>query len=430
MLTGLGFGLVPALQATKVDLTVALKEGGRGSGSGLARARLRSSLVIAEVALALVLLVGAGLLTRTYAKLQRVDMGYDARQVYMARVMLIPAKYPGIQSWINFSDRALEQLAVRAELNAAAFTTGFPHFGAPGYLLDIEGRSQADLSRLSQVTVCATTPDFLKVAGGRLLSGRWFNDRVRENTTPVVVVSERVAKQFFPNENPLGKRIALLRAPKREWREIVGVVADVKWDGAALPTRPVTYIPLPQNSFTGDFIVVVSVRPGSPNPSPPVTAAIQKVDPDVPIDRTMGYAADFEGYSIAPHKFTLFLLGVFSVVALLLASLGIYGVMSFNVSQRTNEIGVRMALGAQAQDILRLIFGQTARLVSVGLVIGLACAFAGSRLLRSLLFDISPNDPATYVIIPLVLAAVGALASFLPARRATKVNPISALRSE
>ena len=422
MLTGLGFGLVPALQA--------MKEGSRGSGSGLARARLRSALVIAEVALALVLLVGAGLLTRTYAKLQQVDLGYKPDQVYMCRVMLLNTRYPIGQPWINFTDRALEQLAVRPEITAAAFTTTFPHFGAPGFLLDIEGRSQADLSQLSQVTLAGITPDYFKAVGNRLLSGRWFNDRDREHTTPVVIVSDQLARQFFPGENPLGKRIALTRTANRDWREIVGVVADLKLDGAALPTRPAAYIPFPQNVYWGDLVPVVSVRPGAPNPSQAVAAAIQKVDPDMPIDRTMGCAADFEVFSIAPQKFTLFLLGVFSVVALLLAALGIYGVMSFSVNQRTNEIGVRMALGAQPEDILRLIFVQTARLVSLGLVIGLACALAGSRLLRSLLFDISPNDPATFVIISLMLAFVAALASWLPARRATKVDPLVALRAE
>ena len=429
MLTGLGFGLVPALQATKLDLTHALKEGGRGSGSH-SRARLRNSLVVAEVTLALVLLVGAGLLTRTYANLQKVELGYEPSQVYLCRVHLQNDRYPNDQSRINFSDRTLEQLAAKPELLAAAFTTGFPHFGAPFYRLDVEERPEADPTKLSVVSGCAITPDYFKVIGNRLLSGRWFNERDRPNTTPVAIVSEQLARQFFPGENPIGKRIAATRDDKRDWREIVGIVADLKLDGPALPTRPAVYLPLTQNTLWYDFMPVVSVRPGSPNPSPVVASAIQKVDPDIPIDRSMGLAADFEGYSLAPHKFMLLLLGVFSVVALFLAALGIYGVMSFNVSQRTNEIGVRMALGAQRADILRLIFLQTARLVGAGLVLGAACAFAGSRLLRSMLFDVSVNDPLTFVIICVVLAAVAALASYLPARRATKVNPMVALRSE
>ncbi len=430
MATGLGFGLVPALQATKVDLTVALKEGSRSAGSGRSRARLRNTLVVTEVALALVLLVGAGLLTRTYANLQKVDSGYDASGVYVCRVMLLDNKYPTSQARINFANRALEQLAGRPEITGAAFTTGFPHFGAPQYWLDVEARPQTDSSKLSVVTAASITPDYFKVIGNRLRSGRWFNEHDRENTARVVIVSEQLARQFFPTENPLGQRIALTRNATREWREIVGVVADLKLDGVAQPTLPAAYIPLAQNSNWSDFIPVVSVRPGAPNPSVAVAAAIQRVDPDMPIDRIMGLAADFDAYSIAPQKFTLFLLGVFSVVALLLAALGIYGVMSFTVSQRTNEIGVRLALGAQRKDIFRLIFVQTARLVGAGLIIGLACAFAGSRLLGSLLFDVSPNDPVTFGIIFLVLAGVAALASYLPARRATKVDPMVALRTE
>ena len=202
MATGLGFGLVPALQATKVDLTVALKEGSQGSGSGRPRARLRNTLVVAEVALALVLLVGAGLLTRTYANLQKVDLGYQARQVYACRIMLLRHKYPDNQARINFADRALEQLAARPELRGAAFTTVFPHFGTPGALLDLEERPQADPSKLSVVTPVAITPTYFQVIGNRLLSGRWFNDRDREKTTPVAIVSDHWPGNFSRGRIP------------------------------------------------------------------------------------------------------------------------------------------------------------------------------------------------------------------------------------
>ncbi|MEO6876177.1 MAG: ABC transporter permease [Opitutaceae bacterium] len=429
MLTGIGFGLVPALQATKVDLTLALKEGGRNSG-GRSPARLRSALVVAEVALALVLLVGAGLLTRTYANLQKVDLGYKSGNVYVCRVMLLKNKYPDNQARINFADRALEQLSARPEIIAAAFTTGFPHFNSDRFWLDVEERPQADNSKLSSVTASAITPDYFKVIGNRLLSGRWFNARDREHSTRVVIISDQLARQFFPGENPLGQRIALVRDGTREWREIVGVEENLKMDGAAKPTQPAVYIPFPQTFFWGDYMPVVSVRPGAPNPSPAVTAAIQKIDPEIPIDRSMGLAADFDAYTIAPQKFILFILGIFSVVALLLAALGIYGVMSYNVSQRTSEIGVRMALGAQQGDILRLVLVQSGRMVGAGLILGIVGALAGSHLLGSILFNISPNDPATFVIICFVLAGIALLASWIPARRATKVNPLVALRSE
>lgn len=430
MLTGIGFGLVPALQATKVDLTLALKDGGRNAGGGRQRSRLRNTLVVAEVALALMLLIGAGLLTRTYANLQKVEMGYNASQVYVCRVMLLPDKYPDNQARIDFADRALAQLAGQPGLVGAAFTTGFPAHGAAGFRFDIEERPEADLSRLSFVTQSAVTPDFFKVIGNRLLSGRWFNEHDRENTSRVAIVSEQLARQHFPGEDPVGKRIALVRDATREWREIVGIVADLKLDGAAKETRPAVYTPFRQSSIWSHFMPIVSVREGAPNPSLIVAAAIQKVDPDMPIPRDMARSADFDAHAIAPQKFTLFLLGVFSVVALFLAALGIYGVMAYNVSQRTNELGVRMALGAQREDIFLLVLGQTARLIGIGLILGMTGALAGSRLLAGMFYEVSPNDPGTFIVISLVLAIVGTLAAFIPARRATKVDPMVALRAE
>jgi len=430
MLTGIGFGLVPALQATKVDLTLALKSSGRSAGDGRQRSRLRNTLVVAEVALALVLLVGAGLLTRTYANLQKVEMGYNASQVHVCRVMLLPDRYPDNQARIDFADRALAQLAGQPGLVGAAFTTGFPHHGAAMFGIDIEDRPEPDPSRLTYVTQSAVTPDFFKVIGNRLLSGRWFNEHDRENTSRVAIVSEQLAAQHFPGANPVGKRIALVRDANREWLEIVGIVADLKLDGAAKETRPAVYTPFRQSSIWSHFMPIVSVRVGTPNPGLIVAAGIQKVDPAMPIPRHMPLSGDFDAHSIAPQKFTLFLLGVFSVVALFLAALGIYGVMSYTVSQRTNEIGVRMALGAQRRDILRLVLGQTARLLSLGLILGLMIAFAGSRLLASMLYEVSPNDPGTFIIISMVLAIVGTLASLIPARRATRVDPMEALRAE
>ena len=430
IVTGIGFGLVPALQATKLDLTLALKGGGRSAGDGRQRSRLRNTLVVAEVAIALMLLVGAGLLTRTYANLQKVEMGYNASQVYVCRVMLLPDKYPDNQARIDFTDRALIQLAGQPELVGAAFTTGFPHHGAAVFGFDIEERPETDPSRLSYVTLSAVTPDFFKVIGNRLLGGRWFNEHDRENTSRVAIVSEQLAKQHFPGENPIGKRIALVRDATREWREIVGIVADLKLDGAAKETRPAVYTPFRQSPIWSHFMPIVSVREGAPNPSLIVASAVQKVDPAMPIPRDMARSADFDANSIAPQKFTLFLLGVFSVVALFLAALGIFGVTSYTVSQRTNEIGVRMALGARREAIFGLILGQTARLVGIGLILGIMGAIAGSRLLASMLYEVSPNDPFTFITLSVVLAIVGILAAFIPARRATKVDPMVALRSE
>lgn len=431
MLTGLGFGLVPALQASKVDLTAALQDGSRSAGDGRQRTRLRNTLVVVEVALALVLLIGAGLLTRTFANLQRVNMGYDGEVVHATRITLLTDQYPDDQTRIAFVDRSLEQLATKPELAASAFTYGLPYYGGFGYRFDVEERPVPDLERLTQVIVSASTPDYFQVLGTQLLSGRIFNDGDRENTPLVAIIGENVANQHFPGQNPLGQRIALVRDNSpREWREIVGVVGDVRMNGATQVAAAAVYVPLYQHTTFSTIMPVVRVRKGSRNPGPIVAAALQKVNPGVPIEKKMSALGEYDANTIAPQTFTLFLFGIFSAVALLLAALGIYGVMAYTVSQRTNEIGVRMALGAQHGDILRLVLVQAGRLVIIGQVIGIGTALAGTRLMDSLLYGISPGDPLTYVIVPGILTLVATLACYLPAHRASKVNPMVALRTE
>lgn len=431
MLTGVGFGLVPALQATKVDLTIAMKEGGLSSGDGHQRARLRNTLVVVEVALALILLIGAGLLTRTFANLQKVDMGYDGDGVHLTRIMLLDAEYPDDQSRVRFTDRALEQLDQRPEILASAFSTGAPYFGTMGGQLDIEARSETDVSRLSQVALSTITPDYFKVMETPLRSGRIFNERDRAESPLVAIIGENVAKQHFPDENPIGQRIALVRgnAP-RVWHEIVGVVGDIRLDGAAQEASPGIYFPWSQYRTLGHPKIMVRVRPGSPNPGRIVATALQKVDAAMPVETRMATLGEFDGYKIAPQRYTLFLFGVFSGFALLLAALGIYGVMSYNVNQRTNEIGICMALGAQRKDILRPILRQGGRLVIIGLMFGVWGALAGTKLLESMLYDTSPNDPLTFLVVSSTLALIAALACYLPARRATKIDPMVALRAE
>ena len=431
MLTGIGFGLVPALQGSKVDLNGTLKDGSRTVGDGRHRARLRNALVVAEVALALILLIGAGLLTRTYANLRNVEMGYDGEVVHGTRIMFLPEQYPDDQARVAFTDRALEQLALQPELVASAFTTGLPYFGAFRFRFDVEERSETDANRLPIVTLSTITPDYFKVLGTPFIRGRLFNDRDRENTPLVAIIGENVAKQHFPGQNPLGKRIALVDddAP-RVWRGIVGLVGDVRMDGAVQDPAPAVYVPFSQHPTLSHIKPVVRVREGSRNPGPIVAAALQKVDTGMPVERHMLSLGEFDGFKIAPQTFNLFLFGVFSAVALLLAALGIYGVMAYSVSQRTNEIGIRMALGALRGDILRLVLVHAARLVAIGLVIGIAGALAGTRLLGSLLYDISPNDPVTYVLVPCMLSLVAAFACWLPAHRATKVDPMVALRTD
>lgn len=431
LLTGIGFGLVPSLRSTKVDLTTALKDGSRGAGEGRQRSRLRNALVVSEVALALVLLIGAGLLSRTYANLKKVELGYQAETLHACRVMLLPENYPDDQARVSFADQLLEQLYTKPEIIGAALTTGFPHLGSLRFRFMIEGTSEPDLNRVPLVIYSAITPDYFKVIGNHLLNGRWFSDQDRENSPLVAVISEKVAKNLFPNQNPIGKRFSLqARHEPYLLREIVGVVSDIRMHGAAQEPAAGVYVPLRQHSTPAHIIPVVRIRENAPNPGPVVAAAIHAVDPGIPVPRVMDSIAKYDASSVASQKFILFLFGIFSAVALLLAALGIYGVLSYNVSQRRNEIGVRMALGAQREDIVRLVLIQASKLVSIGLIIGICGALAGSRLIGSILYEVGPTDLLTYSVITIVLAVVAAIACYLPARRATKVDPMVALRSE
>jgi putative ABC transport system permease protein len=430
MITGVVFGLVPALQASKVDLTTALKDGSRSSGGSRQGSRLRNCLVITEISLALILLVGAGLLARTFSNIQQAELGYDPNVVHVTRVTPRAPLYPDNQARIDFVDRSLAQLNTKPELVASAFTTGFPLFGARGYRLDIETRSDSDLDNLSWVALSSITPDYFKVMSNTLIRGRWFNERDREDTPLVAIISERVAEQHFPEQNPIGQRIAFTRDDTREWREIVGVVADIRMGGYIRDWSPGVYVPFAQHTTGWRFMPVVRVRPGAPNPGPVVASAIHAVDPNMPIPRDIVCIAEYVANSVATQRFSLFLFGVFSGAALLLAAIGIYGVMAYNVSQRTNELGLRMALGAQKRNIIALVLARAAKLIVIGVVIGVAGALAGSHLLESVLYEISAYDPVTFVGIAVILTAVALLACLLPARRATKVDPMVALRTE
>ncbi|HUG10700.1 MAG TPA: ABC transporter permease [Opitutaceae bacterium] len=430
VITGIGFGLVPAWQAGAIDLTTALKEGGGAAGASRRVGRLRHALVVTEVALAFTLLIGAGLLTRTYAQLQNTELGYDGDVIYAERVMLLPAKYPSNRARVEFAERAMDHLALRPELEAAAFAMGAPYYGAWSFRLDIETRSEFDAQLLPMVNMVSATTDYFNVFEHRLQRGRLFTATDREDTPLVAVISERVARRFFPDEDPIGQRIALANDATRVWREVVGIVSDIRLRGATAEPADAVYVPMNQHPTWTHLTTVVRVRPGSPNPGEAVAAAIHKVDPDIPSLASMQPLARWEADTVATQRFTRFLFGVLSGVALLLAALGIFGVLSQAVGQRAREIGVRMALGAQRGDILKLVVGQTLRLVSLGMILGIAGALAGARLLSGLLHGVSPQDPLTFIIISAILMLIALLAAYLPARRALSVNPLESLRAE
>ena len=389
LITGVGFGIVPALQASKVDLTTALKEGGRGAGESKRNTRIRSGLVIAEIALALVLLIGAGLLTRTFSNLKNTELGYDGEVIHADRMRKLEYKYPDNKSRIDFAYRTQEQIETKPEIVSAAITSGLPYFGAFRYRMAIETKPESELSKMPFVMLSSDTPGYFKVMGSPLIRGRLFNEHDREDTPFVAVITQQLARQVFGDENPIGQRIAVTRNDTREWREIVGITGNIKWFGVTNDSAPLLYVPLRQHATGPSPKVAVRVRPESPNPGLVVASAIHAVDSDMPMSSTMPRLDEYDANSIAIQRFTLFLFGTFSGIALLLAALGIFGVMSCTVNQRTNEIAVRMALGARPQDILKLILIKASRLIVIGVIIGIIGAVAGSRFLESVLYNVS-----------------------------------------
>ncbi|MDQ6622434.1 MAG: ABC transporter permease, partial [Verrucomicrobiota bacterium] len=428
VLTGILIGLVPALASAKPELTEALKEGGRGSTSGVRRNRVRNALVIAEVALALVLLVGASLLLKSFVRLQNVDPGFEPRGVLTMELSLPVAKYARGKPVVDFYRELVRRVQALPGVEAAALTSILPLSGTNSdSSFTIEGRD-SKVDRVSpDEEIRSVTPDYFKALKIPLLQGRDFDARDDIDAPKTVIVNQSFAKKWFPNQDVIGKRITFsdTRKPDPEWITIVGLVGDIRHRALDLDPKPEYYLPHPQNPSRA---MVLAVR--SAQDPRALTASVRKelrqLDPELPAAnvRTLEQVTSD---SIAPRRLSVALLTVFAAVALVLASVGIYGVMSFLVVQRTHEIGVRMALGAQRRDVLMLVLGRAARLVSLGTAIGLLLALFSSRALGALLYNVRAFDLTTFVVIPLVLALVALLASFIPARRATKADPMIAL---
>jgi putative ABC transport system permease protein len=423
LLTGIVFGLLPALQSSKIDLGETLKEGGRDA-AGLLRRRLRGFLVVSEVALAFVLLIGAGLLIRSFARLTEVDPGLDPRGVLTMDIALPFAKYRDGRG-LTFFQQTLERVRALPGVEAAATVFPLPLSGghtSGGFA--IEGR-QSPTDQTFNAGFRFISPDFFKTFRIPLIKGRLLTESDGAKTPPVVVVNESLTRIYFPNEDPLGKRIT----PNGDVaRVIVGVVEDVKHSALDKQAKPELYRAIAQ--FPVTFMTLAVRTSGDPMQ---MLAAVREqvwaVDKDLPIinietmERLMAK-------SVAPRQFNLLLLGAFALVGLALAGVGLYGVMSYTVMQRTREIGVRMALGANSGDVLRLVIGEGMKLALIGALLGLGGALALMRLLKSLLFDVSATDPLTFIVIATVLIIVALLACWIPARRATKLDPMTTLRSE
>lgn len=423
LLTGIGFGLLPAWHGAKTDLQATIKRGGRGGG----RARARGSLVVAQVALSLVLLVAAGLLLQSFAALNRVALGFDPHNVLTLRVNLPAEKYRTAAAQVSFFETLERETASLPGVESAAMVTPLPFSrGILNRPFSVPGRP-ADLSLELSTQYDIVSPAFFRMTGIRITQGRDFTERDRADTPLVITVSETLARRMWPDENPIGKRLAVGLGRPAE-REVVGVFADFKQRELESEPRLQVCVPLAQETVRSVHLAVRG-RVAATTLLPLVRKQIAALDPELP-DADVALWQERVADSIAARRVTSWLLTAFSVTALLLAVVGLYGVMSYRVAQRTREFGVRFALGAKVRDLLRLVVGQGMKLVVAGLALGVAGSLTLTRVLRGFLFGVQPTDPATFGAVALLLAVVGALACWLPARRAAKIDPVVALRAE
>jgi putative ABC transport system permease protein len=434
LLTGVVFGLLPAWQASRPDLTESLKEGSRGSTEGVRRNRTRSLLVISEVALSLVLLIGAGLLIKSFVYLLNVKPGFDPDHVLTASLALPPAKYPGSPEQAAFFRQVIERVKALPGVESASVVMPLPLTGnMMQNVLTVDGRPPLAPGERLITNSHLIGADYLKTMGIPLIRGRAFTEQDNSNAPRVFLVNETLARRYFPGEDPVGRRISVsLRASgeeKDKMGEIVGVVGDVKHHALDKESGPECYVPYLQ---IPDTYMTVVLRTSSPDPAamaPVLRNAIQQVDPEEPVAdvTTMNQVL---AKSVATRRFNMLLLGIFASVALVLAGVGIFGVMNYSVAQRTHEIGIRMALGARQTDVLKMVIGQGMIFTFIGLGLGLIAAFALTRVMSSLLYNVGATDPLTFVGVPLILMVVAFIACYIPARRATRVDPMIALRYE
>lgn len=429
--TGLIFGLAPAMQAVRFNQAETLKEGGRDAATGSHGKRLRSLLVMAEVAISLVLLIGAGLLINSFLRLRNVDPGFRADNLLTMNIVLPEPKYEELERRSAFYTDLIQRVQSLAGVRSAAVTTNLPLYRQGNSIsIGIEGRPAPPPEQKWIIVTRIISPGYFDTMGIPLLKGRPLTDQDTSTSPNVVVISETMARRFWPGEDPIGKRISAGRVEKPEdWIQVVGIVKDVRQFELNADPKPQMYLSYRQADFFAprDLVVKTDVDPASLAAT--VRKAVWEVDKDQPVSniRTM---EEILADSIARQRFSMLLLAIFAGVALVLAGVGIYGVMSYSVAQRTHEIGIRMALGAQTGAVLKLAVGYGMKLVVIGIVIGLIAAFALTRVMATLLFGVTATDPTTFTLISLLLVAVAALASYIPARRATKVNPIIALRYE
>jgi putative ABC transport system permease protein len=426
LLTGVIFGLVPAWQASNPVVNEELKDGARGAG-GLRHQRLRGALVVAEIALAMVLLVGAGLLVNSFVRMSRAELGFDPRNLFSIGVQT-RRKFPlegADEQRARFVRQVFDQVSQTPGVESAVVTSVgvFPvlHFG-----FNIEGRPlPADADALYETI----SPNYFRAMRARMVAGREFDDRDDSRSPAVAIINGTLARRYFTGEDPLGKRLSIVYLSRRIALEIVGVAADLKQGELGAPVIPQIYAPYLQRPWFSSAVVVRAAHNDLSAVRNDVQRAIWAVDRDQASTQIQTAEEALNNSLAEPRLYTL-LLGVFAALALGLAAVGIYGIMSYTVTERTREIGVRMALGARGLDVLKLVIVQGMTLALIGVTIGSAAAVALTRIISGLLFGVSATDPLTFIVIALLLSVVALLACYIPARRAAKVDPMVALRWE
>ncbi|HEX9424746.1 MAG TPA: ABC transporter permease [Pyrinomonadaceae bacterium] len=427
IVTGIVFGLVPGMRAAKPDLNEALKEGSRGSMGSAASKRTLGVLVALEVALSLVLLVGAGLMIKSFIRLQQANLGFNPENVLAVNLTLPESRYPEERQQASFFQEALTRLQSVSGVQSAGATTSLPlTLSVNGSDFRIEGHPEPEAGKELIINMSSVSAGYFHTLGVPLLKGRDFSDRDNKDASEAAIINNDLARTYFPNQDPIGKRIKF--TDTESWISIVGVTGDVKQLGQDIGVKPEIYFPylqVPASSMT----VVVRTANEPLSLTGAVKTEIQIIDKDLPIDdaKTM---QQLLANSKSGRRFNLILLTGFALVALVLAMVGIYGVMSYTVAQRTHEIGIRVAVGAQSRDVFRMVIGQGMMLAMIGVACGLVGAFLLTRLMTSMLFGVEPTDPATFATIAVLLTAVALVACYIPSRRATKVDPLVALRYE
>jgi len=427
VVTGLIFGLVPAWQASRGNLNQTLREGGRGSAGNVKSARLRSALVVAEVALSLVALIGAGLLIKSFNRLLSVEAGFVAENLLTANLTLVEFKDP--QRRADLTREVIARVSQIPGVQAVGGGTALPPITAQRVTRYAALGAPNDGGGLRAAYFIAASPDYFRALGAPLVEGRDFTNRDDDEAAKVLIINRNLARDLFPNESAIGKRLQLVNSElSNEWREIVGVVGDVRYSGLGDPGVNSIYTPFAQTPFMwSNLMIRTSVPPQTLIQS--VRGAIASVNSS-PQPANFLTMEQLVSDSVARPRFNTILLAAFAALALALAAVGIYGVIAYSVSRRAHEIGVRMALGARKGDVIRLILKQGMTPAITGAALGLVGAWAATRLMSGLLFEVSATDPATFAVITLTLMTVALLACYIPARRATKVDPMVALRCE